>query len=106
MEKIREFLNVKIVNEIKRTRENYLELAYEVRTVKKESCDLLIDYLTIYPLFSSKHQDYLDWNRAHKIRISKSYKTIGGTSELISLKNSMNTKRTQFNWDSLNRFYC
>lgn len=106
MEKIREFLNVKIVNEIKRTRENYLELAYEVRTVKKESCDLLIDYLTIYPLFSSKHQDYLDWNRAHKIRISKSYKTIEGTSELISLKNSMNTKRTQFNWDSLNRFYC
>jgi hypothetical protein len=28
-----------------------------------------------------------------------------GTSELISLKNSMNTKRTQFNWDTLENFY-
>ena len=79
MEKIREFLNVKNVTEIKRVKENYLELAYEVRTspalagdvhralrssarrtTKKESCDLLINYLTKYSLFSSKHQDYLD----------------------------------------------
>lgn len=106
MEKIREFLNVKNVNEIKIVKENYVELAYEVRTIKKESCDLLIDYLTNYPLFSSKNQDYLDWKKAHEIRIAKSYKSIEGTSKLISLKNSMNTKRTQFNWDSLNKFYC
>lgn len=105
MEKIKEFLIVKNVNEIKRNRENFVELAYEVRTTKKESCDLLIDYLTNYPLFSSKYLDYLDWKKAHEIRIAKSYKSIEGTSELMNLKNSMNTKRTQFNWDSLNRFY-
>lgn len=105
MEKIREFLSVKNVNVIKRDKENYVELAYEVRTTKKESCDLLIDYLTTYPLFSSKYQDYLDWQKSHQIRVTKSYKSIEGTSKLISLKNSMNTKRTQFNWDSLNNFY-
>jgi hypothetical protein len=60
MEKIREFLDVKNVNEIKRTKENYVELAYEVRTTKKLSCDILINYLTTYPLFSSKQQDFLD----------------------------------------------
>jgi hypothetical protein len=60
MEKIRELLNVKKVTENKRVKDNYLELAYEVRTTKKESCDLLINYLTEYLLFSSKHQDYLD----------------------------------------------
>lgn len=59
MEKIREYLSVSKVTEIKRDRENYTELAYEVRTLKKESCDRLINYLTIYPLFSSKHQDFL-----------------------------------------------
>ena len=48
MEKIREFLDVKNVNEIKRTKENYVELAYEVRTTKKLSCDILINYLTNY----------------------------------------------------------
>ena len=106
MEKIQNFLNIKNITEIKRTKEKYLELAYEIRTLKQESCVILIDYLTVYPLFSSKFQDYLDWKKAHEIRISTSYKTIEGTSQLISIKNSMNTKRTQFNWDSLNRFYC
>ena len=105
MEKIREFLNVKIVSEIVRNKDNYVETTYEVRTTKKESCELLINYLTTYPLFSSKYQDYLDWQKSHQIRVTKSYKSIEGTSELISLKNSMNTKRTQFNWDTLENFY-
>nr|QID02900.1 hypothetical protein [Orbilia oligospora] len=105
MEKIRDFLDVKTVNEIKRTKKDFIELSYEVRTTKKSSCDLLIDYLSIYPLFSSKHQDFLDWREFYQIRLSKEYKTIEGTSKLIFLKNSMNTKRTQFNWDSLNSFY-
>lgn len=106
MEKIREFLDVKNVNEIKRIKDKYIELSYEVRTTKKTSCDILIDYLSTYPLFSSKHQDFLDWREFHHIRLSKEYKTMEGTSKLISLKNSMNTKRTQFNLDSLNSFYC
>ena len=106
MEKIREFLDVKNVNEIERIKDKYVELSYEVRTTKKTSCDILIDYLSTYPLFSSKHQDFLDWREFHRIRLSREYKTMEGTSELISLKNGMNTKRTQFNWDSLNSFYC
>lgn len=106
MEKIRKFLDVKNVNKIKRTKAKFVELSYEVRTTKKTSCNILIDYLSKYPLFSSKHQDFLDWQEFHNIRLSKEYKTIEGTSKLIYLKNSMNTKRTQFNWDSLNSFYC
>jgi hypothetical protein len=105
MEKIREFLDVKNVSKIKRIRENYVELSYEVRTSKKASCEILMNYLTKYPLFSSKFQDYLSWCEIHKIRMSKEYKTIEGTKKLISLKNGMNTLRTQFNWDSLNKFY-
>lgn len=105
MEKIREFLDVKSVNEIKRIKEKYVELAYEVRTSKKSSSEKLIAYLSKYPLFSSKHQDFLSWCEIHKIRLSKSYKTPDGTNQLILQKNSMNTLRTQYNWDSLNRFY-
>jgi hypothetical protein len=106
MKKMREFLGVKTVNEIKRTRDNFVELSYEVRTTKKTSCNLLINYLSVYPLFSSKHQDFLDWREFHRIRLSREYRTLEGTSKLIYLKNSMNTKRTQFNWDSLSSFYC
>ena len=82
MEIIREFLDVKSVNEIKRTKEKYVELAYEVRTSKKSSSEKLISYLSKYPLFSSKHQDFLSWNEIHKIRLSKSYKTLVGTIKL------------------------
>jgi len=106
MDKIREFLDVKIVTEIQRNKPNYMELVSQGKTTKKLSCDILINYLTNFPLFSSKHLDFLDWSEVHHIRISKKYKSLDGTSKLISLKNSMNTKRTQFNWDSLNRFYC
>lgn len=106
MEKIREFLDVKFVTKIQRNKTNYIELSYEVRTAKKSSCEILINYLTNFPLFSSKHLDFLNWTEFHHIRISKQYKVLDGTLKLISLKNSMNTKRTQFNWDSLNRFYC
>ena len=106
MDKIREFLEVKIVTKIQRNRANYIELAYEVRTTKKLSCEILINYLTNFPLFSSKHLDYLNWKDFHHIRISKQYKSLDGTSKLFSLKNSMNNKRTQFNWESLNRFFC
>ena len=106
MEKIREFLDVKIVTKIKRDKPNYIELAYEVRTTKKSSCDIIINYLNNFPLFSSKHLDFLDWSAFHYIRVSKQYKSLDGTSKIVSLKNSMNTKRTQFNWNSLNSFYC
>jgi hypothetical protein len=105
MEKIREFLDVKNVTKIQRNKPNYIELAYEVRTSKKSSCDILINYLINFPMFSSKHLDYLNWKEFHNIRISKQYKTLEGTLNLISLKNSMNTKRTLFNWESLNSFY-
>ena len=105
MEKIREFIDVKTVNDIKRIKDKYIELYYEVRTTKKISCDVLINYLSIYPLFSSKHQDFLSWRDFHNIRLLKEYKIKKGTSKLVNLKNSMNTKRTQFNWDSLHNFY-
>ena len=60
MEKIRDFLDVKVVTKIQRNKPNYIELAYEVRTTKKLSCEILINYLTNFTLFSSKHLDYLN----------------------------------------------
>ncbi len=105
MKMIQEFLGVKTVNEIKRIKSDYIEETYVVRTNKKSSCEILIDYLKVYPLFSSKHQDFLDWSKAYHIKVSQEFKTLDGTSKLLSIKNSMNTKRTQFDWDSLNEFY-
>lgn len=83
MEKIREFLAVKNVNKIQRNKPNYIELGYEVRTTKKSSCDILINYLIKFPMFSSKNLDFLNWKEFHNIRISKQYKTLEGTLNII-----------------------
>jgi hypothetical protein len=72
------------VNDIKRTRQEFVELAYEVRTSKKSSlasAEKLIVYLSKYPLFSSKHQDFLSScfaGEIDKIRLFKLHKTLDG----------------------------
>ena len=53
-------LDVKNVTEIKRNKPNYMELVSQGKTTKKLSCHILINYLTNFPLFSSKHLDFLD----------------------------------------------
>ena len=37
-----------------------MELVSQGKTTKKLSCHILINYLTNFPLFSSKHLDFLD----------------------------------------------
>jgi len=106
MESIREFLDVRNIRNIHRIRENNkLELGYEIRTVRKASNKILINYLDSYPLFSSKHLDYLNWKTIYEIKINKSYKKKEMTNKLIELKLSMNNNRTLFNWDHLENLW-
>jgi LAGLIDADG endonuclease len=106
MEKIRIFLNVNNLRIIKRIRkDNFIELGYEIRTSKKESNNILINYLNNYPLYSNKYLDYLDWKSMFKIKINKEYKENKGTKLLISLKSSINNNRINFNWEHLNNFW-
>ena len=97
MNEIKNILKVSQLIEINRTHGNHNEKAYEVRTVKKESCTILIDYLSNYPLFSSKYLDFLDWFEIYKIHKDKKYKTIEYSKLLFSLKQKMNSLRTEYN---------
>jgi hypothetical protein len=98
MDKIRIFLNVKNLRIINRKRKNNsIELGFEIRTSKKESNKILINYLDYYPLYSSKFLDYINWKKIYEIKINKEYKFIKGTNLLVNLKSSMNNNRTEFN---------
>ena len=55
---------------------NYIESAYEIRTVRRESCSILINYLNNFPLFSSKYLDFLNWCKIHGIKTKKQYKEL------------------------------
>lgn len=76
---------------------------YWIRTTNIESNLKLIDYLTKYPLFSSKYLDYMDWNKIIQLKINKKYKN--NLDLVLKYKNGMNSKRSFFVWNHLNRFY-
>lgn len=106
MEEIRLFLNVKNIRIINRKKKNqFNELGYGIRTSKKESNCILINYLSKYPLFSSKYLDFQDWKKIYDLKITKDYKLKKGTNSLKFLKSSMNKGRTVFDWSHLNNFW-
>lgn len=106
MEKIRIFLNVNNLRIIKRIKKNnFIESGYEIRTSKKESNNILINYFNNYPLYSSKYLDYLDWKSMLKIKNNREYKEKEGTKLLIFLKSGLNNSRTNFSWEHLNNFW-
>ena len=64
---------------------------------------LIVSYLTKYPLMSSKWLNYLLYLKGLKYlgkRLSREE-----IIEIRAIKNSMNTKRTEFNWNHLDNYY-
>jgi hypothetical protein len=62
----------------------------------------LIQYLKKFPLLSSKHLDFLNWEKCFRLILDKVHNTDYGRELILEAKNSMNDKRTYFNWDHLN----
>jgi len=94
------------INVIKYTRDRGVrtELGFLLRVKSLAARLLLINYLDNYQLLSSKRLDYLAWRTAHDIVCSKAYRTSEGTAQLLALKNSINTKRTTFDWSHLDKY--
>lgn len=64
---------------------------------------IITTYLTKFPLMTSKHLNYLSFFKGLNYlgkRLNKEE-----ILEVQALKNYMNNKRTEFNWDHLNNFY-
>lgn len=101
MQKIAEFLHITVkLNARKNRNKEYL-----IRTTNKKSNDILVNYLTKFPLFSSKYLDYLDWYKVYKLYNPKLKHTKENIKIITLSKSSMNNSRIYFNWDHLNKFY-
>lgn len=74
---------------------------YSLVLSSANSRNILVNYLTEYPLFSSKFLNYKDWYACHILIINKIHTSVEGRNEAIKLKNNMNNKRTYYNWDHL-----
>ena len=78
---------------------------YRIRTTNLKSNLLLVSYLEKYPLFSSKYLNYKDWTQILNFFERKEHTKKDSINEIIKIKGNMNDKRTEFNWDHLDKFY-
>lgn len=82
---------------------NYLK--YKIKTNKLKNNLKIVSYLENYPLFTSKYLNYLDWLLVLNIIINDKHKTIEGRNQIYLIKEGMNNKRRNFNWNHLQYFY-
>lgn len=69
---------------------------WRARNTSKAGALIVVKYFNQFPLFSSKHLDFLDWSEAYYlIKNKQHYNKAGveGLNRIEYLKNSMNNKR-------------
>lgn len=91
--------------EIKKIRINTQNPQYRVRTVNIKGNIVLENYLNKFPLFSSKHLNYLDWLKIVNIFKIGKLNHKENMDYVLKIKEKMNNKRTLFIWDHLGKFY-
>ena len=103
---IAEYLDVKVSTYQRKKAPNSIELTVKTQSIK--SNDILINYLTKFPLWSSKFLNYSDWLNALDL-FKKVYNTKNKSDEVFNeirnIQGRMNDKRVNFNWDHLLNFY-
>src|ERR1043165_3698320 len=77
--------------------------SYTVTIGKSSSLLLVIQYFSLFPLFSSKRLNYLDWKAVTEMVQNREHLTPEGFLKIKAKKDSMNNHRTKFNWDFLTR---
>ena len=65
---------------------------------------ILTNYLNSYTLLTAKLLDFNDWCTVAQHMINKTHYTENGLNEIAAIKDGLNTKRSQFQWDHLNHF--
>jgi hypothetical protein len=76
---------------------------YLISASSTKSREVIVNYFTLFPLFSSKRLNYLDWLACHYLIVSKNHCTQEGRDQALKLKSGMNSKRTYFYWDHLKK---
>lgn len=94
-----------LLTSVKEIRMNRPKPEYRVRTTNVEANNILVEYLSQYPLFSSKYLNYCDWTKVLSFFNRKVHTKPESIIEIVEIKSKMNNNRTDFTWDHLNNFY-
>lgn len=96
---IANFLNCNLLTRVQASTGNEY---YTLAASNRKSLQIVLDYFERFPLYSFKYLDYQNWAEAAKLILTNKHYSNEGIVEIDSLKNSMNNKRTYFNWEHLN----
>ena len=106
MKELSEYLEVKVSSYLRKKAPYSLELTVKTESIRTN--EILINYLTKFPLWSSKFLNYSDWLIALGL-FKKVYNTKNKSEDVLNeireIKERMNDKRVNFNWDHLQNFY-
>lgn len=69
---------------------------YSLAATSRSSLTIITNYFEAFPLFSSKHLDYLDWCEAVKLLLRNEHYTDANLLVIDKLKGKMNRARTEF----------
>ena len=95
---ITKFLGCNLLTRLqKSTGNNY----YNITASNKVSLRIIIDYITKYPLYSSKYLDYKDWKKIAELVIESTQYSEEGIALTENVRSNMNRQRTVFSWDHL-----
>lgn len=95
----------------------YLDLGIYHRTRKKRYHLIIIsttsiltnakvvEYFDRFPLFSSKHCDYIAWRTIHEMQTKKLHLVAENQAFCEEIKRNFNSTRHKFCWDHLKKFY-
>ena len=100
---IAEFLNCSLLTRKQKSTGNEY---YIIAASSKLSLDIIVKYLEEYPLFSNKYLDYKDWKKIVILILENKHYTEEGLTKTDFVRNSINKKRTYFNWDHLNKLFA
>ena len=91
--------------EVKKIRTYQQYPQYRVRTTNIKGNIALEKYLSDFPLFGSKHLDYLDWLKVVDLFKTGKFDHQLNMNNVLKIKLQMNDKRTIYLWDHLSKFY-
>lgn len=104
MNKIGKYFNTNVIF-INRTRINYEEKAYLIKTDTIESKEKMFRYFSNYPLFGYKYFACLNLSNIHNLKKNSELTTEKGKLKLIEYSNHMKYDTNRDTWVHLDKFY-
>ena len=105
IESIAAFILTKLTISLVTNASGSISKRLRARTTTRSGSGIIALYFTIFPLLSSKWNNFIGWRSVYSRILLRKTKSEQDLQAIKNLKNSHNSRRTLINWDHLTKFY-